>query len=108
MSASLKASPGRQPSITQPMAGPWDSPKLVTAKRCPNVLPLMTTIIGQAAGRFHPVAGLLIGGLLGICRPVTNVGLQHFVLEVLTVHQALATSYRLITPINMRESITGM
>ena len=32
----------RQPSITQPMAGPWDSPKLVTAKSCPKVLPLIT------------------------------------------------------------------
>ena len=41
MSASLSAMPGGQPSITQPMAGPWDSPKLVTAKRCPKVLPLM-------------------------------------------------------------------
>ena len=28
-----------QPSITQPMAGPWDSPKLVTANKVPSVLP---------------------------------------------------------------------
>ena len=41
MSASLKAMPGGQPSITQPMAGPWDSPKLVTQKRVPRVLPLI-------------------------------------------------------------------
>jgi hypothetical protein len=27
-----QASPGGQPSITQPMAGPWLSPKLVTRK----------------------------------------------------------------------------
>ncbi len=31
--------PGGQPSMMQPMAGPWDSPKLVTAKRVPKVLP---------------------------------------------------------------------
>src|SRR3990167_7491680 len=37
--------PGGQPSITQPMAGPWDSPKLVTANRFPKVLPLMVWII---------------------------------------------------------------
>jgi hypothetical protein len=30
-----------QPSITQPMAGPWDSPKLVTVKIVPKVLPLI-------------------------------------------------------------------
>src|SRR6218665_954694 len=41
MSASDKGMPGGQPSITQPMAGPWDSPKLVTANRVPKVLPLM-------------------------------------------------------------------
>src|SRR6188768_2181155 len=39
MSASDKAMPGGQPSITQPMAGPCDSPKLVTRKRVPRVLP---------------------------------------------------------------------
>jgi hypothetical protein len=49
MSASLKGMPGGQPSITQPMAGPWDSPKLVTEKSCPKVLPLM--------GGYYPRAG---------------------------------------------------
>jgi hypothetical protein len=33
--------PGGQPSITQPIAGPWDSPKVVTVKSVPNVLPDM-------------------------------------------------------------------
>ena len=41
ISASLRAMPGGQPSMTHPIAGPWDSPKLVTAKRVPKVLPLM-------------------------------------------------------------------
>jgi hypothetical protein len=41
MSASLSASPGGQPSITQPMAGPWLSPKLVTQTAVPKVLPLI-------------------------------------------------------------------
>lgn len=39
MSASDKAMPGGQPSITQPIAGPWDSPKVVTQNDLPNVLP---------------------------------------------------------------------
>jgi hypothetical protein len=47
--------PGGQPSITQPMAGPWDSPKLVTVKRCPKVLPLMPGIISQDLGATHLV-----------------------------------------------------
>ena len=29
---------GGQPSTTQPMAGPWLSPKVVTRSKCPNVL----------------------------------------------------------------------
>lgn len=33
-----------QPSITQKMAGPWDSPKSVTEKSCPKVLPIMKII----------------------------------------------------------------
>jgi len=33
--------PGGQPSMTQPMAGPWLSPKLVTRKISPKVLPDM-------------------------------------------------------------------
>src|SRR4051812_36658800 len=41
MSASESSMPGGHPSITQPMAGPCDSPKLVTANRVPKVLPLM-------------------------------------------------------------------
>lgn len=31
--------PGGQPSITHPIAGPWDSPKVVTVKSVPRVLP---------------------------------------------------------------------
>jgi hypothetical protein len=30
--------PGGQPSITQPMAGPWDSPKVVTVNNFPKLL----------------------------------------------------------------------
>src|SRR6478752_1997751 len=32
------ASPGGQPSTTQPIAGPWLSPKVVTLRSLPNVL----------------------------------------------------------------------
>src|SRR5258705_10268954 len=38
MSASVSAMPGGQPSTTQPIAGPWLSPKVVTRKRWPKVL----------------------------------------------------------------------
>src|SRR6185312_1198584 len=41
MSASESAIPGGQPSITQPIAGPCDSPKVVTVKSVPRVLPDM-------------------------------------------------------------------
>jgi len=41
MSTSDNTMPGGQPSITQPMAGPWDSPKVVTVKSVPKVLPDM-------------------------------------------------------------------
>src|SRR4029450_6008488 len=41
MSASPSAMPGGQPSPTQPIAGPCDSPKDVTQKSLPNVLPDM-------------------------------------------------------------------
>ena len=41
MSASDSAMPGGQPSMTQPMAGPWLSPKLVTRKSSPSVEPDM-------------------------------------------------------------------
>src|SRR5574340_226443 len=41
MSAEERTSPGGQPSTTQPIAGPWLSPKEVTVKTRPNVLPAM-------------------------------------------------------------------
>src|SRR5688572_24037188 len=41
MSASESSIPGGQPSITHPIAGPWDSPKVVTVKRVPRVEPDM-------------------------------------------------------------------
>ena len=39
LTAALMASPGGQPSTTQPIAGPCDSPNDVTANRVPMVLP---------------------------------------------------------------------
>ena len=45
-SASESASPGGQPSTTPPMAGPWLSPKPVTTKSLPKLLP----DIGVASG----------------------------------------------------------
>src|SRR5580693_6165282 len=40
-SASVSASPGGQPSTMHPSAGPWLSPKVVTQKSLPMVLPDM-------------------------------------------------------------------
>ncbi len=37
-SASVSGMPGGQPSTTQPNAGPWLSPQVVTRNRWPNVL----------------------------------------------------------------------
>jgi hypothetical protein len=47
MSASLSAIPGGQPSTTHPMAGPWLSPKDVTVKSLPSVLPDIGPIRGK-------------------------------------------------------------
>jgi hypothetical protein len=38
MSASVRAMRGGQPSTTQPIAGPWLSPKVVTRNMWPKVL----------------------------------------------------------------------
>ena len=38
MSSGVSFSPGGQPSTTQPKAGPWLSPQVVTWKRRPKVL----------------------------------------------------------------------
>jgi hypothetical protein len=40
-SSGVIAMPGGQPSITQPMAGPWLSPKVVTRSRRPKLLSLI-------------------------------------------------------------------
>jgi len=39
MSATASSNPGGQPSTTQPIAGPCDSPNEVTQKSLPKVLP---------------------------------------------------------------------
>src|ERR1700693_1101935 len=46
-SASQSARPGGQPSTMHPMDGPWLSPKVVTAKSLPMVLPGMQLLRGQ-------------------------------------------------------------
>src|SRR6516225_9953597 len=45
MSASVSGSPGGQPSTMQPMAGPWLSPKVVTVKSLPMLLPDMSMMV---------------------------------------------------------------
>src|SRR4051812_9771578 len=75
MSASDSSIPGGQPSTTQPIAGPWDSPKFVTRKSVPRVLPDIRLV------------RLLRGGQLvaALDRPIADVGLEHAVLEILAV-----------------------
>ena len=42
MSSTERVRPGGQPSTTQPIAGPWLSPKDVTVKTRPIVLPAIS------------------------------------------------------------------
>ncbi len=60
MSASDSVIPGGHPSITQPIAGPWLSPHVVTRNRSPKVLKLtagysVTAAISGALGFFMPM-----------------------------------------------------
>ena len=57
MSASDSAMPGGQPSITQPMAGPWVSPKLVTANSSAEGVAGHCWGPFRAAWRALPMAG---------------------------------------------------
>jgi hypothetical protein len=57
MSLSASAMPGGQPSTTQPIAGPCDSPNEVNVKRVPEVLPDMRSSLASrvsAAGAAKP------------------------------------------------------
>src|SRR4029077_15900550 len=56
MSASEMSMSGGQPSITTPMPPPCDSPKVVTRKSWPNVLPILE----------HCSTGILPVGLPGV------------------------------------------
>src|SRR5574344_2124361 len=70
--------PGGQPSITQPIAGPWDSPKLVTVKRVPKVLPLIVArIITQAMGYGCRPAPLIGGCGLRLWRILRSASAGH-------------------------------
>src|SRR5579863_4997313 len=50
-SASVSSSPGGQPSTMHPSAGPWLSPKVVTVKSLPMVLPDMALVCQQLLAR---------------------------------------------------------
>ena len=62
MSASLSGSSGGQPSTTQPIAGPWLSPQVVTRNKWPKLLWLTAaqaysacaTVMSGAVGFFMP------------------------------------------------------
>ena len=53
MSLSVSSSPGGQPSTTQPIAGPWLSPKVVTVNSRPKVSPAIAQIV-LLPYRFRP------------------------------------------------------
>src|SRR6056297_3968248 len=57
MSASASAMPGGQPSTTQPSAGPWLSPNVVTVNSRPNVFPDMLRSGCRVAGGALEIAG---------------------------------------------------
>src|ERR1700749_4492159 len=51
ISASTSGMPGGHPSITQPIAGPWLSPKVVTRKMWPKLLyDIVTALLVAEAG----------------------------------------------------------
>ena len=52
MSASDRGRSGGQPSITAPMAAPWDSPHVVTRKSWPNVLPTPRMVAERSRQRY--------------------------------------------------------
>src|SRR6185503_5567100 len=74
-SASVSGMPGGQPSTTQPSAGPWLSPQVVTRNRCPKVLCDMAGLCvaakprghksGRAQGAGEEVEGHLQGVVVG-------------------------------------------
>src|SRR6266704_1017652 len=83
MSDSLSASPGGQPSTTQPMAGPWLSPNDVTQNSLPSVLPDMEgkssadqtqKRVGSVAQAPHPPAACGPGTA---CAERTALALQY-------------------------------
>src|SRR5690554_5702351 len=49
ISATSISSPGGQPSITQPIAGPWLSPKVVIRNKRPKVLSDMLSLLQNCA-----------------------------------------------------------
>ena len=85
MSASVSAMPGGQPSITQPIAGPWLSPKVVTRNRWPKVLwdMLFAEMRFRARGQTHDsrvrmfVAHRVRGRKAQIVRPDHARGQMH-------------------------------
>ena len=60
MSAALSGRRGGVPSITQPSAGPWLSPQVVTRKRWPNVLCDMNPVLAGVKPR-RPQTMLMSG-----------------------------------------------
>src|SRR6516164_7963040 len=75
MSAALSAMFGGQPSTTQPIAGPWLSPKVVTRNSRPNVLNDMAAVgsphtpRGQTGGALLPMPALVSAPTRRRCDP---------------------------------------
>src|SRR5215467_7142764 len=65
MSASVSGMRGGAPSTTQPIAGPWLSPKVVTRKRWPKVLWDMES---RWEGYGNPIAVADSPSWIAVCR----------------------------------------
>src|SRR5262249_54809615 len=56
ISASISGRPGGQPSTTQPIAGPWLSPKVVTRNRWPKLLKDIQNLCIPKGPIFAPIS----------------------------------------------------
>src|SRR5215212_11703517 len=86
MSAAVSGIRGGQPSTTQPIAGPWLSPKVVNRNRCPNVLNDIE--ICRVSGTPHSLRGQFGRAPRPTAHPRTRARLAHRTLSEQPVRTA--------------------
>src|SRR5690554_2800621 len=87
MSSTEIDNPGGQPSITHPIAGPWDSPNDVKLNSLPCVLPDMEKLAHRPSDqgrRFYhgPAHGSGSGVAQLSAQDLANIGLRQFLTEL--------------------------